>query len=211
MTPPLQRPWLRLISLWWHQASLYLPVALMGLLALASYWMVSRSPAPEEPRPPREVTTDPDYFMRDFAVRTFDANGQLLTEIEGLELRHYPADNTVHVEQASLRAVNEQGRLTTAQAQSLVTNDAQTFYEMTGDVTIVREAWVLPNGQRLPRLEFRGESIRYDVALEELRSDQPVTLTRDRDQMRANSMIYRQDRAEAILEGRVRATLQPRP
>ncbi len=183
----------------------------MGLIALASFWLVSQTPGPQEPRPPRAVSQEPDYFMREFAVRTFDGEGRLRTEIEGLELRHYPIDNTVHVDQARLRSVNEQGRLTTAQAQTLITNDAQTFYQLTGDVTITREAWVFPSGQRLPRLEFRGESIIYDVGLDELRSDQPVTLMRDHDQMQADSMVYRDDRAEAIFEGRVRVTLQARP
>lgn len=211
MTTPQLPRWSRWMSQWWNQASLYLPVALMGLLALASYWVVSRSPAPEEPRPPRPLTADPDYFMREFAVRTFTADGQLRTEIEGSELRHYPADRMIHVDQARLHSINEQGHLTTARAQRLITNDAQTFYQLLGEVTIVREGATLTNGQRLPRLEFRGEIINYDVNQEELRSDQPVLLIRDRDQMQADSMVYHLDRAIAVMDGRVRVTLQAQP
>lgn len=200
----------RLSSHWWNQISLYLPVVLMGMLALISYWVVSRSPAPDEPRPPPAISAEPDYFMRAFAVRTFASDGQLRTEIEGLELRHYPADNTIHVDQARMQSIDETGRLTTAQAQRLVTNDAQTIYALSGDVVIVREAWVLADGQRLPRLEFRGESITYDVEQDQLASDQPVTLMRDQDRMQADKLLYRIDQADVVLQGRVRATLQSR-
>jgi len=201
----------RWAGLWWRQASMYLPVALMGMLSLVSFWVVSQTPRPEEPRPPREVSQEPDYFMRDFAVRTFAPDGTLRSEIMGEELRRYPADQAVVVDQARLRAINEQGRVTTAQARELFTNEQQSFYTLTGDVIVIRESIVLPNGQRLPRLEFRGESLTYLVAEDTMQSDQPVLLLRDNDRMQADSLIYRDDRQEAVLRGRVRATLNPRP
>jgi len=190
---------------------MYLPVALMGLLALVSYWVVSQTPDPEQPRPPREAAQEPDHFMRDFAVRTFAADGSLRSEILGAELRRYPANQAIEVDQARLRAINAQGRVTTAQAQQLLTDEQQSFFTLTGDVVVIREALVLPTGQRLPRLEFRGEAITYRVADDTLQSELPVLLLRDQDRMQADSLIYRDDRKEAELRGRVRATLSPRP
>ncbi len=195
---------------WWNQLSIYLPVLLMGVLALGSYWVVSQSPGPAEPRPPRPVSADPDYFMRNFAVRTFAANGQLKSELRGSEMRHYPADSTIEVEGARLRAINDLGRVTTASARQLITNDTQTLYTLSGDVIIVREALNLPDGQRLPRLEFRGETITFLVEEDTVLSDQPVRMMRDADRMQADSLRYNDNTREAILRGRVQATLNPR-
>ena len=196
---------------WWNQISIYLPVLLMGLLALGSYWVVSRAPQPEPPRPARPISQEPDYFMRDFSVRTFTPEGTLQSELRGTELRHYPATDTLEVDDARLRAINDTGRLTTARARHLLTNDAQTFYTLTGEVVIVREAHRLPDGQLLPRLEFRGEALTYHVAEERLESDLPVVMLRGNDRISANRLRYADETRQADLEGRVRATLSPRP
>ncbi len=196
---------------WWDQLSIYLPVLLMGLLALGSYWVVSQAPRPTPPRPASPVSQAPDYFMRDFAVRTFTPDGTLKSELRGAELRHYPATDTLEVDEVQLRAVNAIGRLTTARARRLLTNDAQTFYALTGEVVIVREAHRLPDGRVLPRLEFQGDALTYHVDDERLESDQPVVMLRGSDRIRADRLRYADGTRQADLEGRVRATLNSRP
>ena len=47
----------------------------MGLLALASYWLLRATPATELPQAARPVSSEPDYFMRRFSVKAFDAKG----------------------------------------------------------------------------------------------------------------------------------------
>jgi lipopolysaccharide export system protein LptC len=201
----------RLPDWWWNQLSLYLPVVLMGLLALGSYWVVSQSPKPSEPRPERPVSKAPDYFMQDFAIRTFGPQGELRSEIQGNALRHYPANQTVEVDGARLRMVNAQGRVTTAVAERLETDDAQSFYTLSGGVVVVREALTRPGQARWPRLEFKGERITYEVASGVLSSDLPVQMTRDRHRMQADTLRYSEDSRQALLQGRVRATLSARP
>jgi lipopolysaccharide export system protein LptC len=196
---------------WWDRLSIYLPVLMMGLLALASYWVVSQAPKPEPPRPQRPASSEPDYFMQDFAVRTFAADGSLQSELRGAALRHYPGTDRLEVDQVELRSVNPEGRLTTARAQRLLTNDEQSFYTLTGDVVIVREAQRLADGRTLPRLEFRGQALTYFVTEERLESDQPVVMLRGTDRVSADRLRYAEDTRQADLQGRVRATLNPRP
>lgn len=183
----------------------------MGLLAMGSYWVVKQAPEPESPRPPRPVSQDPDYFMRSFSVRTYAADGSLKSEIRGSELRHYPATNTVEVDNAQVRAVDETGRVTTARARRLLTNDEQSLYTLSGDVWVIQEAHTLPSGQRAPRLEFRGQTITVLVEEDRLTSDQPVVMMRDRDQIEADRLDYDNRVRRADLTGRVRATLASRP
>src|SRR5690606_6552614 len=75
--------------------SIYLPVMLMGLLALASYWLLRITPAPAQPEPERPVTEHPDFFMRGFAVKAFDERGRIKSEVRGTEGRHYPHNETL--------------------------------------------------------------------------------------------------------------------
>lgn len=135
MNTPRARWW----SHAWDRLSIYLPVLLMGGLALASYWLIRLTPTPEPPAPPRPVSHEPDYFMRDFALRNFNAAGLLEHELKGQELRHYPDTGELEVDGARLLSLHPSGRVSTAQADRLTANANQTEYRLTGNVVLVRE------------------------------------------------------------------------
>lgn len=191
----------------WDGASIYLPVLLMGLLALGSYWLLRAAPAPAEPRPPATASDEPDYYMRGFSVKSFSPGGQLVSELRGSEIRHYPARDELEVDNARIRSVASTGAVTTAQARRLVSNGAQTEYLLDGDAVVVRT----PAQAGAPRIEFRGEQLRVLVEEDRLESDLPVLLIRGDDRVVANRMRYSDATGVAELQGRVRATLAARP
>jgi len=200
---------------WWSRAwdrlSIYLPVLLMGGLALLSYWLVRLAPVPEAVVAARPLSHEPDYFMRDFALRTFDAAGQLRQELRGTEVRHYPDTGALEVDDARVRSLGERGGLTTAQARRLNTDADQRVYALQGQVQVVREAHTRADGQAQPRLEFRGESLTVDTGTDRLTSDTPVEMWRGGDRLLADRLDYDDRNQVADLQGRVRVTLNPRP
>lgn len=194
---------------WWDRLSVYLPVLLMGLLALASYWLLRATPAPPEPQPDRPPTHEPDYLMRRFSVKVFDANGALRSEVFGSEARHHPDTDTTEIDQARIRSIGPGGQVTTATAQRIVSNGAQTEFTLAGDAVVIREAAAQANGAQ--RLEFRGEFIQVFTDTERILSDRPVLLVRGNDRLSADALDYQGgDLRVATLQGRVRATLVPR-
>lgn len=68
---------------WFDQITLYFPVLLMGLLALATYWLVRSTPLLEQRAPSATAQHQPDYFMHQFSVKTFDPSGKLKSEVKG--------------------------------------------------------------------------------------------------------------------------------
>ncbi len=62
---------------------LYLPVLVMGVLALGTYWLVRSTPVSGPQVPERVRGHEPDYFMHGFKVKTFDATGRLRSEVAG--------------------------------------------------------------------------------------------------------------------------------
>lgn len=192
---------------WWDRLTLYLPVVLMGLLALGSYWLVRLAPPPPAEAAPRTATDEPDYFMRDFALRRFTAEGQLQHELRGHEVRHYPDTGHLEVDQAWFRSAGPDGRLTQGQGDRVRTNADQTRHHLEGNVVLVREA--APDGSA-PRLEFQGSSLEVDTTAGRVTSGQPVVLLRGRDRLTANSLEYDDQRSQALMQGRVRATLAGR-
>ena len=83
----------------WDRFLLYFPLISMGLLASGTYWLVRSTPPANGLVVQKPVQHEPDYFMRDFSVRTFDAQGRVRTEVIGTEARHYPDTLWLEIDQ----------------------------------------------------------------------------------------------------------------
>jgi lipopolysaccharide export system protein LptC len=191
----------------WDRVSLYLPIVLMGILALGTYWLVRSTPVFTPPEPERPPTHEPDYYMKRLQVKTFDATGKLRSEVMGLEARHFPDTDLLEIDQVRIRSFNEHGRLTTATARRAVTNADGSEVELMGDALVVRE----PDAgkQPSPRLSFSGEYLKAFLNTEKVQSHRPVLLTRGKDQFTGDSMTYDNIGQVIELKGRVKGLLVP--
>ena len=106
---PAQRVWRA-----WDRVSIYLPLVLMGALALGTYWLVRNSPVSGTPQLSKTVKHEIDYFMRQFTIKSFDDAGLLKSEVNGAEARHYIDTDILEIDQPRIRSVGEQGRLVTS-------------------------------------------------------------------------------------------------
>ena len=186
------------------RASLYLPVLLMGLFALGSWWLVRNTPDTATPRAAQPLRHEPDYFMRDFSVRTFDAGGRLQSEVFGAYGQHFPDTDTLEVDRVRVRSFDAQGRLTTATAERAISKGDATEVQLIGDAVVVREAVA-----SAPRLEFRGDFLHAFLQTEQVRSHKPVTLLRGADRFTAESLDFDNLARVLQLRGRVRGVIEP--
>jgi lipopolysaccharide export system protein LptC len=201
--------WIGIVRRGFDRGSLYLPIIVAGALALGTYWLVRNAPRLIQP-PPKEVPQhDPDYFMRNFVVKSFLPSGALRSEVAGVEGRHYPDTDTLEVDQVRLRAISPAGLVTHGSANRGLSNSDASEVQMFGNAVVIRDAAVAANGMPLPRLEFRGEFLHAFLDTERVRSDKPVTLTRGTDHFTADAMDYDNLSGVANLNGRVRGMLMP--
>lgn len=188
----------------------YLPLLLMGLMAMTTYWLVRQTPATAEAQleaAPRHV---PDYFMRDFSVKVFGADGKLKSEIVGLEGRHFPDTDTLEIDQPRIRILGEQGRTTTATATRGLINADGSEAQLFGSAVVIREASTNAQGQLIPRSAVQSEFLHLFANTEQVRSHLPVVLVRGTgDRFTADGLDYDNLGRVMQLKGRVRGTLQP--
>ncbi|TNF59142.1 MAG: LPS export ABC transporter periplasmic protein LptC [Burkholderiales bacterium] len=195
----------------WDQASIYLPVLLMGVLALGSYWLVRITPTPAVESVHPEVGSEPDHFMRRFSVKVFNSDGSLRTEIQGEEARHYPDSGRMEIDTARIRSYSEAGQLTVASARQVASNAAKTEFVLEGDAVVVREGLRDATGRLITQpMEFQGDFLRVNTADDTVFSDRPVTIIRGADRLAADRLSYQGDSRTAKLSGKVRVQLQPR-
>ncbi|GKS76385.1 LPS export ABC transporter periplasmic protein LptC [Acidovorax sp. SUPP950] len=195
----------------WDRLSIYLPVALMGLMALGTWWLVRNAPTPVKPVQERPLTHEPDYFMKTFSVKSFDATGRLQSDVRGDFARHYLDTDTLEIDKAHMRSVAPDGRLTIATADRALTNADGSEVQLFGNAIVTREPLVRPGREPLPRLQFRGEFLHAWLNDERVQSNQPVTLTRGKDQFTADTMDYNNLSQIMQLQGRVKGMLMPPP
>ena len=202
--------WLK--TLWlWDSVSIYLPLVMMGALALGTYWLVRNTPIFSPPAAATEAKHESDYFMRNFTVKNFDERGQLKSEVTGIEGRHYPDSDTLEIDQGRIRSVNSEGRLTTSTANRVLSNGDGSELQLIGNALVVRESVKNALGQDIPRTEFRGEFLHAFMNDERVRSHKPVLLTRGKDHFTGDTLVYDNLTGVADLKGRVKGVLTPTP
>jgi lipopolysaccharide export system protein LptC len=130
------------------------------------------------------------------------------SEIDGVEARHFPDNDTLEVDQPRIESFNEKGAQTVATAKRALSNGDGSEVQLFGDAVITRTSRDA-RGQEQPRLEIRGEFLHLFVEAEKVKSNKPVTLIRGGDVFNADSLDY--DNLDRVLElqGRVRGVLQP--
>lgn len=193
----------------WDRLALYLPLALMGVLALLTYWMVRITPDPAPPQAQRAAGHEVNFFMRGAQIRSYDLQGRLQSQLVGAEIRHYADDASVEVDRPRWQSLTPDGRRTQATARRGLSQDDGSQVQLLGDAVVVREAFTSAQGVRLPRQEFRGEFLHIFAQDERVSSHLPVQFTSGDDQFSADRFHYDHQTRVVELEGRVRARIVP--
>ena len=183
-------------------ASTYLPLLLMAVLALGTWWLVKNTPLFENDRVAAPMRHEPDYTMTQFMVQRFGANGAMRVQIEGDLMRHYPDTDTFEIDNPRIRAIGDDGRITLATARLALSNRDGSEVQLTGAAHVVREATPTQTA-----IDFRGEFLHYFQFTERVRSHLPVVVTQGGSEIRADSMAYDTLARVLDLKGHVRAAL----
>ena len=205
----LRKGWRGLLRVW-DSMAIYMPLLMMGALALGTYWLVRNTPIFSAPEVAREASHDIDYFMRKFTVKTFDEGGQLKSEIYGIEARHFPDTDILEIDQARIRSIRPDGRVTIATANRAYSNGDGSEVQLTGNARVIRDASKDASGKETPRMEFRGEFLHAFLNEERVKSHKPVLLIRGADQFVGDTFAYDNLDQVADLKGRVHGILVPR-
>lgn len=185
-------------------ASTYLPLLLMAVLALGTWWLVKNTPLFENDRTVAPARHEPDYTMTQFLVQRFGADGAMRVQIEGDLMRHYPDTDTFEIDNPRIRAIGDDGRITTATARLALSNRDGSEVQLSDSAHVVREATATDEA-----IDFRGDFLHYFQSAERLRSHLPVVVTQGGSEIRADSMAYDNLARVLDLKGHVRGVLSP--
>jgi lipopolysaccharide export system protein LptC len=187
------------------QVGIYLPVLVMALIALGSWWLLRNAPSHEGPATAKPVRHEPDYFMRDFSVQEYSAAGELRNELQGREMLHYPDTDSFKIDTPTFVAFDEQGRRMDASAKRGTSNQDGSLIELFDNAQVRR---VSP-GNSEPPLHFSGDHLRVFADDKRVESDRPVVLHRGASTFKGNSLRYDHKTGQARLGPSATAMLPP--
>jgi lipopolysaccharide export system protein LptC len=192
---------------WLSQFTLYLPVVMMALLALGSWWLARNTPNAARETPKQVQRLEPDYYLKQFSVKNFDPQGLLTSEVFGEKARHFPDTGILEIDQARFKAARD-ARTTTGQSDRAYSNADGSEVQMVGNALVIREAGRDAQGNELPKLEIRSQFLHAFLRTEEIKSNQPVTILRGSDQFSGDSLVFNKTDNTVQLDGRVRVRLE---
>ncbi len=115
-----------------------LTLAMVLLLAGASYWALEVAQRPEENAPVRAARTAPDYIIDQFSYVAMAADGKAEYVVEGERLVHDPVSDSSLVEQPRVRSYTRDRAPMTMRARTARINRDQSEIRLFDDVHLER-------------------------------------------------------------------------
>ena len=179
--------------------STYLPLLLMALLALGTWWLVKNSPRPVAPKAAVAPQHLPDYTVERFTIERYDPQGKRVVKLVGQVAAHYPDTDQIEIATVDLLADHPDGRQTRATARQAVANGDGSLVTLRGGAQVLSAPTV-----GVP-VEIRGELLEAQVHARRVVAQQPVVVTQGASRFTADTLVYDQASGQLKLGGRVRA------
>ena len=181
------------------RGSLWLPLAILLVLAALSFWIERLMEIPVSDSA-SSVRADPEGIMENFdAIRT-GINGKPEYRLSAKELRHYSNSKFTELELPRFTQLNEQsGDVSAISKQATVSADGQEI-DLRGDVLVERAAHA---GQSL--MTMHSARLLVFPELDKMRSPGPVVIHDATLDLRADTMEYDANLRILKLTGRVHA------
>ena len=181
------------------RGSLWLPLAILLLLAALSFWIerLVENPVNGSASPTR---TDPEGIMEDFDALRTDVTGKPQYRLSAKKLRHYSNSKFTELESPHFTQLDAQsGDVSAVARQATVSPDGHEV-DLRGDVLVERAARA---GQSL--MTLRSARLLVFPERDQLRSPGPVEIQDAAMNARADAMEYDAKLRVVKLTGRVRA------
>jgi len=181
----------------------YLPLLLMVLLALGTWWLVKNAPKAVVPTEASAPRSDPDYTMSGFSVQRFAPDGRLVVRIEGRQMRHYPDTDRTEIDTVTIRAYAPDGRETVATARQAQANGDGSEVQLLGGAQVRSRT---PGGTPV---EIDSEFLHLFTRTERVQTHLPVKVLQAGNEFRAGGLVYDNLAQRLDLKGPMRGVFNP--
>jgi lipopolysaccharide export system protein LptC len=184
-----------------HSISTIFPLLIMLMLAALTFWLKEATQADGASNSAQRH--DPDFFVENFVVNRFNAQGKLQNTLRSPKMRHFPDDDTTAIDFPDMEYFSE--RPTRITANSGWTNKDGKEVILTDNVVINRTGLL-----NAPATVITTTQMTAYPDDEIARTDKPVVITQGKTVVHGIGLESNNKTHIAVLGGRVQGTIYPK-
>jgi lipopolysaccharide export system protein LptC len=183
----------------------FLPMGLLAILLWGSVWLVRNAPKAVSGAVVAETSHEPDYFAKNFTLKTYSLQGDLKSFLQGTSSLHFPDTLTNLIEQPVVHSISRSGRLTTAVAKRSLSNEDGSEIQLFGQAVVHKQGV----GTQDPAMTLRSEFIHFFANTNSLVTYAPVKIERGDNRFQAKGLKADNLSQRFLLQGQVKVLLVP--
>lgn len=177
-------------------------VAAVLIAGVALIWRAPPSQFLSDDQKPLARLGDADSFMRGVSTVVFAADGSVSGQISAAQSAFYRDQQDATLSGITVISHSRDGRPITLSGRRGLFTGSQNQLQLNGDVLVTTLANDGPT-------ELRGEQFRYQMATNQLHSDQPFTMTSAASELRGAALRADLEQHSYTITGSVRGRHQP--
>lgn len=182
------------------------PLVVLVLLAAITLWIDRTVQAPVY-KANGSKRHDPDYIVNNFVTTKADVKGDIQYVLAAAEMKHYPDDDSTHLERPRLTQYASGKPYTQIESQQGLVSSKGDIVQFIGNVKVVRQA-TADKGEMTMRTQYLKVVPDTEVAT----TDRPVTITEGpKSVVHAVGMVYDKKKRTIQLLNKVRAHYEQPP
>jgi lipopolysaccharide export system protein LptC len=182
------------------------PLVVLVLLAAITLWIDRTVQAPVH-KANGSKRHDPDYIVNNFVTSKTDVNGAIQYVLAATEMKHYPDDDSTHLERPRLTQYAAEKPYTQIESQQGLVSSNGDIVQFIGNVKVVRQ----PTADK-PEMTMRTQYLKVVPDTEVATTDRPVVITEGpKSVVHAVGMVYDKKKRTIQLLNRVRAHYEQPP
>lgn len=188
-----------------------IPLVLMSLLTLASFWFLQKNTT-EEPIPTTRIKKhQPDYVFTQAKLTVLNVDGSTKYKLMGKEFKHYEDDASIDIVLPRMRLFNPQSPpLTVSSNTAHITGDLD-ILELFQQADISRPAQMNDSGQEInPALHLESNYLKFLVNDDLMKTHLPIKIQRGDSVMNStDGATYDNVNHAATMFGNVQGSIAP--
>lgn len=189
----------------------FLPLLIMGGLALLSYWLLKINIAEEVPITPKMKAHTPDYYFENFKITALNEIGQTKYRLIGNSMIHYEDDASIDLDKPKLRFFPPNSPPLTVVGDSGHINGDLSILELFNRAEIFRPVEVNSSNIVInPMLRARSNYFKIFINDDVIKTNLPVKLERGESVVTASQGLeFDNIQQRTVLFGEVKGFLIP--
>ena len=189
----------------------FLPLAIIGAIALFSYWLLKVS-SPEEPElPPKIKAHIPDYSFENFIVTALNEDGMTRYRLVGKKMVHYEDDASIDIDLPEARFFSKNAPPLNLKSKRGHLDGDITILELFDDAVIYRSKDVNSSGVTIsPHLKANSNYFKVLINDDIVQTHLPIRIERGDSVVTASKgMEFDNIMQHMVLNGNVKGLLIP--